>query len=53
LRPDVARFDLTTNAVMWAIVSVHEKLGCRVAELTHRSDLVTLTQVTKAVAGDV
>jgi hypothetical protein len=49
----VARFDLTTNTGMWANVSFYEKLGCRVAELTHRSDLVTLTQMTKAVAGDV
>jgi len=48
--PDVAQFDLTTNTVMEGNVPFYERHGYRVTELTRHSELVTLAQMTKAVA---
>jgi len=50
--PDVARFDLTTNTVMDGNVAFYERHGYRVRQLTRHSELVTLAQMTKAVAED-
>ena len=48
--PDVEQFDLTTNTVMERNVPFYERHGYRVTELTRHSELVTLAQMTKAVA---
>jgi len=48
--PRVARFELTTNAVMKSNVRFYERHGYRVDEFTQHTDTITLAQMSKAAA---